>query len=147
MSCHRWKLLAALTALLLSSPLAGCQTDSAAVADAPPPDARVAVISSKGALWKDPDSIKNASITAPRRHTPGLFTSMWHVCVRANAKNGFGGYTGEKDMLIGLYDDGRAPSPLMADASGYCDFPHEPFPELVAGYVPPGQKRADRSAK
>jgi hypothetical protein len=125
-------------AALMALALAGCQTDQSAVPDRPPPDAKTAVLAAKGSLWKDPDSIKNASITAPRRH----MGFMWHVCVRANAKNGFGGYTGEKDMLIGLYDDGRPPSPLMADATGYCDFPHEPFPEIESGYRPPASERS-----
>lgn len=124
-------------AMIVTVMLAGCQTDSAApVASVTPPDARAAVLANKGRLWKDPDSIKNASITAPRRHDPGLIAAMWHVCVRANAKNAFGGYTGEKDMLLGMYDDGRPPSILMADAAGPCDFPHEPFPELEGGYKP-----------
>lgn len=91
------------------------------------------MLAAKGLLYKDPDSIKNASITAPRRH----MGFMWHVCLRANAKNSFGGYAGEKDMLVGLYDDGKPPSVIMADAAGYCDFPHEPFPELNGDYKPP----------
>lgn len=119
--------------------LAACQTDqSTATAPAiPPPDHKAAILAARSSLWKDPDSIKAASITAPRRH----LNMMWHVCVRANARNSFGGYTGEKDMLIGLYDDTRPPSVLMVDATGYCDFPHEPFPEIEAGYKPPGQPR------
>lgn len=135
------RLAAALAAAAL---LAGCQTDAGApAAVATPPDAKAAILAAKSTLWKDPDSIKGASITAPRRH----MNMMWHVCVRANAKNSFGGYAGEKDMLIGLYDDGRAPSALMADATGYCDFPHEPFAELNGDYVPPssGKKPAKRS--
>lgn len=147
MSRHSWELLAPLIAAAFSAPLAGCQTDgSAAATDVAPPDARAAVLASKGRLWKDPDSIKSASITAPRRH----MGFMWHVCVRANAKNSFGGYVGERDMLIGLYDDGRPPAALMSDATGYCDYPHEPFPELNADYAqpaPPAQKRADRPPK
>lgn len=131
MSRYRRKLLAP---LICAAALAGCQTSESPTATAAgSPDAKALVLSSKGALWKDPDSIKNASITAPRRHM-GM---MWHVCVRSNAKNAFGGYTGEKDMLVGLYDDARQPSVLMADAAGYCDFPHEPFPELNGGYSPP----------
>lgn len=116
---------AALAALVL---LAGCQTDQQAAAPVPAPDARAAVVAAKAQLWKDPDSIRGASITAPRRH----MGFMWHVCVRANAKNSFGGYTGERDMLIGLYDDGKPPSVIMGNAAGYCDYPHEPFPELEA---------------
>jgi len=123
--------LAAPLALLL----AGCQTDQQAAPSAQPPDARAAIVAAKGLLYKDPDSIKGASITAPRRH----MGFMWHVCVRANAKNAFGGYTGERDMLIGLYDDGKPPSVIMANGAGYCDFPHEPFHELDGGYQPPKQ--------
>lgn len=117
---------------LLALPLAACQTSEAS-APVAPPDAKAAILTNRGAIWKDPDSIKAASISAPRRH----LGFMWHVCVRSNARGGFGGYMGEKDMLIGLYDDGRPPSVLMADATGYCEFPHEPFPELEAGYRPP----------
>ncbi|MBR1230235.1 hypothetical protein JQ600_35660 [Bradyrhizobium sp. AUGA SZCCT0176] len=126
------RLLSAVFAMLL---LAGCQTDSGSntVSVAPPPDARALILAAKGSLWKDPESIKSASITAPRRHM-GM---MWHVCVRSNAKNSFGGYAGEKDMLIGLYDDSRPPSILMADAAGYCDFPHEEFAELNGDFRPP----------
>lgn len=125
-------------ALTLLTVLAGCQTDQQTTASIAPPDHRAIVLANKGVIFKDPDSIKNASITAPRRH----MNMMWHVCVRSNAKNAFGGYTGEKDMLIGLYDDARPPSILMADGSGYCDFPHEPFPELEGGYKPPGRPKA-----
>lgn len=56
--------LAAPLALLL----AGCQTDQQAAPSAQPPDARAAIVAAKGLLYKDPDSIKGASITAPRRH-------------------------------------------------------------------------------
>lgn len=98
------------------------------------------MLAAKGSLYKDPASIKGASITAPRRHAGW----MWHVCVRANAKNSFGGYAGEKDMLIGLYDDGKPPDVIMSNAAGYCDYPHEPFPELDGGYNP-ARKQAPRS--
>ena len=126
-------------AMVLVLPLAACQTSDAST-PATPPDAKAAVMAARGIIWKDPDSIKAASITAPRRH----MNMMWHVCVRSNAKNSFGAYSGEKDMLIGLYDDGRQPSVLMTDATGYCEFPHDPFPEIEAGYSPPkpGRKGA-----
>ena len=139
MSRHRWQLLAP---LICSITVSGCQTNEAMTpATMAAPDARAVILASKGTLWRDPDSIKNASITAPRRSTGIL--PMWHVCVRANAKNAFGGYVGEKDMLIGIYDDGQPPAALMADAAGYCEFQHEPFPELEGGYV--ATKRAPRT--
>ena len=116
--------------------LPGCQTDQAA-STVSPPDHKGIILANKGLIWKDPDSIKNASISAPRRH----MGFMWHVCVRANARGGFGGYTGEKDMLVGIYDSGKPPSVLMTDASGYCDHEHEPFPEIEGGYKTPSQPR------
>ena len=129
-------------AALFAMGLSGCQTDQAATS-IPPPDYRAVILANKGLLWKDPDSIKAASIAAPRRHAAvGLIPPMWHVCVRANAKNAFGGYTGEKDMLVGMYDDGQPPKVIMADATGYCDYPHEPFPELEGGYKAPPAKPA-----
>jgi hypothetical protein len=123
--------------LAISGALLGCQTDRARVADVRPPDAKAAILVARNQLWKDPDSIKGASITAPRRHDPGLIAAMWHVCVRLNAKNSFGGYTGERESLIGLYDDGTPPAILNGNApQAYCDMPHEPFPELEGGYRP-----------
>jgi hypothetical protein len=132
MSRYRRKLLAP---LILGAVMSGCQTNESAVA-VPPPDAKAVILANKATLWKDPESIKNASITAPRRHTMGPFGAMWHVCVRLNARNSFGGYVGERDALLGLYDDGKPPT-ILADPSPYCDYPHEPFPELDGGYGQP----------
>src|SRR5262245_42076054 len=78
----------------------------------PPTNYKAIILANEGRLWKDTDSIKNASIAPPTRH----MCFMWHVCVRMNAKNSFGGYTGEKDSLVGLYDDGKPPAVIMEDA-------------------------------
>lgn len=118
--------------------LTACQTSENSAPSAATPDAKAMILANKNRLWKDADSIKGASITAPRRHM-GM---MWHVCVRANAKNSFGAYTGERDMLVGIYDDpGKPPSLLMTDATGYCDFPHEPFAELEGRARPKANDR------
>jgi hypothetical protein len=124
---------------IFSLSLAGCLTgQTAEEAKLPLPDYRGLILSNKARLWKDADSIKNASIAVPRRSTGVM--PMWHACVRTNAKNSFGGYTGEKSMLIGIFDDDRPPEVVMADAAGYCDFPHEPFPELNGDYRPSGSR-------
>lgn len=118
---------------ICSLSLAGCLTGKTAEeAQMPLPDYKGLILSNKNRLWKDADSIKTASVAVPRRSTGVL--PMWHVCVRANAKNSFGGYTGEKSMLIGIFDDNRPPEVVMAEATGYCNLPHEPFPELEGGY-------------
>jgi hypothetical protein len=123
----------------LAAGAAACRTstdsDAAAVA---PPDAKAIILANKGRLWKDPDSIKNASVAAPVRHM-GM---MWHVCVRLNAKGGFGGYTGEKDDLIGIYDDGRPPEVVNSNIAWHCDQQaHVPFPELNGDFRPPAQAK------
>lgn len=118
---------------LLALPIAACQTSDAS-APVEAPDAKTVVLAYKNEFFKDPDSIKNASIATPQRH----MGFMWHICVRANAKNAFGGYTGLKDMLIGYYDGPKPPTVLMTDATEECaKYPHEPFPELEGGYSPP----------
>lgn len=98
----------------------------------PPFNPKTMVLAYKGQFWKDPDSIKSASITTPVRRS-----GMWQLCVRANAKNAFGGYTGEKDNLIGYFDGHRPPEVLASDAQEPCAIlPHEPFPELEGTYKP-----------
>jgi hypothetical protein len=119
--------------------LCGCNTTSESETVSPP-DAKAAILAHKNRLWKDADSIKGASITAPYR----FMGSVWHVCVRANARNSFGGYAGEKENLIGLHDDGRAPEALYGDAPVCESKPHTPFPELDGGYRPPAPTTAKR---
>lgn len=128
-----------LSALLLIA-LAACNTASSDT-DPSPPDAKAIVLAHKARLWKDPDSIKSASITAPRRH----MGFMWHVCVRLNAKNSFGGYTGERDSILGMYDDGTPPNILMENAEATCAYPHTPFPELEGGFSRPSAPKPERN--
>jgi len=96
----------------------------------------------KAILWRDLESIKNASITAPQRHTGG-----WRVCVRLDTKGAFGRFTGERDYLVALYGADRRPELVMEDAAAACAAePHVPFPELEGGYVrlePDKKSKAD----
>lgn len=117
--------------------LCGCNTTSESETVSPP-DAKAAILAYKNRLWKDADSIKGAAITAPYRNI-----GQWHVCVRANAKNAFGGYTGEKDSVIVLYDDGR-PEVISSDAPICESKARTPFPELDGGYRPPAPTTAKR---
>ena len=106
--------------------LAGCAGGGISADRQPPPDAKAIILANKGRLWKDPDSIKNASIGEPTR----FFDGTWHVCVRLNAKNAFGGYTGERDNVI-VIADGAPPYPVSDEHAPICDgVPHQPFPEL-----------------
>jgi hypothetical protein len=83
-------------------------------------------------LLKDPYSVRDAEISAPMNiadeNRPG-----WTICVRANTKNGFGGYTGVKNVGLTIKDNDVVASfvaeewRVCQDATGYV-----PFPELTA---------------
>jgi len=122
--------------LALGLALAACQTTSQQVDQ--PPNARSLVMVNKALLWRDPESIKNASITAPQRHAGG-----WRVCVRLDTKGALGRNTGVRDYLVALYGADRGPELVMEDAAAACAAePHVPFPELEGGYLSlqPGNK-------
>ena len=114
--------------------LAGCSTAGAPPGE--PPDAKAVILANKGRIWKDPDSIKNASIaTSLRWHGMG---SLWFACVELNAKNSFGGYTGLKRSVVLIYASGATPEVRDTVIGDDCaDRPHVPFPELEGGYRPP----------
>ena len=115
--------------LALGLGLAACQTTGPQVEQ--PPNARSLIMVHKAILWRDLESIKNASIAAPQRHAGG-----WRVCVRLDTKGAFGSYTGVRDYLVALYGADRRPELVMEDAAAACAAePHVPFPELEGGYV------------
>jgi hypothetical protein len=121
--------VAILCGLGLGLGLAACQTASQQVEQ--PPNARSLVMTNRAILWRDLESIRNASIAAPQRHATG-----WRVCVRLDTKGVLGTYTGERDYLVALYGADRRPELVMEDAAAACAAePHVPFPELEGGYV------------
>jgi hypothetical protein len=115
--------------LVLGLGLAACQASLEQIDQ--PPNARSLIMVHRAILWRDLESIKNASIAAPQRHPSG-----WRVCVRLDTKGAFGSFTGERDYLIALYGADRRPELVMEDAAAACAAePHVPFPELEGGYV------------
>jgi len=115
--------------LALGLGLAACQTTGPQVEQ--PPNARSLIMVHKAILWRDLESIKNASIAAPQRHASG-----WRVCVRLDTKGALGTYTGVRDYLVALFGADRRPELVMEDATAACAAePHVPFPELEGGYV------------
>ena len=66
-----------------------------------PANYRALITARKGDIFKDPDSVRDASISAPKRGSgpylsPQGFITPWISCVRANAKNSFGGISGNQ---------------------------------------------------
>lgn len=141
----------------LSAVLGGCVTQS----DTPPAIAyqrTVAVdiatkviLSNRSTIWKDPYSIRDAKsgdpVTCPTQN--GLFPAATScVCIEANAKNSYGGYTGIRRTIVII---SSANSTFLNTSDGgikgfeeICQGTH-PFPQLNGDYIEP--KPAPRSAK
>lgn len=125
------RLIAAL-ALLATAEAATAQGQLA------PADARKIIVAERATIWRDPYSIRDARISAPHQCPAHALTSragrgagIVCVCVRANAKNAMGGYTGLSTTRLLI--EGRkivdAQGPLgtaMPDGCG----PFQAFPEL-----------------
>ncbi len=124
--------------------LAGCQTDGAgqspasASAGPPPANFRQLAVEHVKTTFKDPYTIRDAEIaTAPKRAMgPSLnsdgFTTPWVICIRANAKNAMGAYTGRKFTAIAMNSEKVVNAWEAPEATGYlCSGEaYQPFPEI-----------------
>lgn len=91
--------------VLLAFALAGCQTtpaDEALVKQSVPKDYRAQVLQALRDNLRDPYSVRDAEITGPVALYVGLGAGVNGssrgpgVCLRYNAKNGYGGYVGRQ---------------------------------------------------
>lgn len=132
----------ALIACALALALQGCQTDAEIAAAEPlPANYRRIVADHVRTSFFDPYTVRDAGIAAPK---PGQLSradaiaveSGWIVCVRANAKNRTGGYTGLKATAY-LIRGGAVVAAQTGDdhyeVRTKCTGPYEPFPEIEAG--------------
>lgn len=135
-----------MTALGAALMLAGCQTTTETVMEpvsAPPANYRQIAATHIRSVFFDPFSIRDAEIAPPKRGAgPSLnndgFNTPWVVCVRANAKNRMGGYTGRTitalaisgNSVVNSWDEAHY-SRMVCDGAAY-----EPFPEIEAGGIP-----------
>jgi hypothetical protein len=134
-------ILCAVVAGTLSAALEGCATAPSEANVGPYPAAyREIARDYVRATFLDPYSIRDARIAQPKmgaiiiegtlRHDPG-----WTVCVRANAKNRMGAYTGIKDTVL-LMRDGRVVASLSDTPDHYdirtncADAKYERFAEV-----------------
>jgi len=99
----------------------------------------------------DPYSIRDAEIAPPKRALgPSLnedgFTTPWVVCVKANAKNRMGAYTGRKVTALAVSGGKVVNSWGETEYSQMVcgDVVYEPFPEIEEGYKPPAPARGQR---
>jgi hypothetical protein len=98
-----------------------------------PQDYREIIVRNKSTLFKDPDSVRDAMISGPSKAMFG-----WRVCLKANARNGFGGYTGQNMYSVLLYANGNPPLLQQTTIYDGCGSEYfEAFHELEGNYVPP----------
>lgn len=91
----------------LCAALAGCATSAHTVStDAEPLNYVSAIKLSLQRSLKDPSSVRDARISTPFQVSQ-VFDGVspfphsgWAVCLEANAKNSYGGYTGVKPMIF-----------------------------------------------
>jgi hypothetical protein len=107
--------------------LAGCTT-TGTPAEPPPANYRALVVAEARQKFFDPYSIRDATISEP---IPGM-GNLSTVCVRANAKNRLGGYTGQ-NVTAFVFSGGRI---VMSDQEltilPCISATYGPFPELEA---------------
>jgi hypothetical protein len=94
-----------------------------------PPNARGIIIANKVLLWRNADTIRNASIAAPQRQA-----GLWRVCVRMRIIGPLG-TSPDRDFLVALYGVSKPPELLITDAAAVCAAQtYVPFPELDGSY-------------
>ncbi len=123
--------------------LAGCNTTVQPPAQASPPPAnyRATVAAEVANAFFDPYSIRDAEISQPVYKT-GIFDGTnlvpyqgWAVCVRANAKNRFGAYSGRNFSLFLFNGEAvrmtLAGSEVQGQIDNHCaNVQMQPFPEI-----------------
>jgi hypothetical protein len=131
--------------------MSGCvTTDAPPPADNPAPvNYRALIKAHKEDIFIDPDSVRDPSISGPKLASgpylsPAGFITPWIVCIRANAKNRMGGYTGKK-LTAALFYRGQfietkggpvhiSQGVSIEDVGAHWCGDHkdfEPFPELA----------------
>lgn len=129
--------LLALTALALAGCAATQQPiETSSLREPYPTEWRSKTAAYIKANWKDPQSIRDAEIAAPLMEVippqmAGILPPRWVVCVRMNAKNSFGGYTGRRVHYVRMEKDQVAHAVATDHLMTTCDAAKwEPFAEV-----------------
>jgi hypothetical protein len=78
----------------------------------------------KGMLFRDPSSLKGSALGQVQ-----ATDEVALVCLRTNARNGFGGYTGAQEYIIAISPERLPRVALGLDGIVKCDS-YQPAPEL-----------------
>jgi hypothetical protein len=110
--------------VVLSVALAGCATGSRPSGEVGPfpSNYRELVAQHIRAEFLDPSSLQDVWIAPPYRARL-MFTDGWMVCVRVNAKNAMGGYTGQQGYGYLIVN-----GVIVQEGYG-ADCPNQPFAE------------------
>lgn len=120
--------------------LAGCQTVTpeakAEISQGVPSDYREQTALYFRRFLKDPYSVRDAEISEPTSAFAGLLYggNVPAVCVRFNAKNSFGAYTGIRTFAVG-FKDGKVTGQVQVEVwFDTCRKErYEPFHEMMTG--------------
>jgi hypothetical protein len=100
----------------------------------PPANYRSLALSYARQSYVDPYSIRDASISQPLQVGYGLTGQqmVWVVCIRANARNRMGGYTGIQETVVAFSGNSVDASRSGGAGGGTAcrGAVYEPFPEL-----------------
>ncbi|MBX4911493.1 hypothetical protein HJA82_29705 [Rhizobium bangladeshense] len=113
--------------IAMAAALTGCQTGPEQLASQRPvtPEIRQNIAQAARTTLRDPYSVRDAEISSVMGK--GINT---YVCVRANTKNGFGGYVGKTGYIIPL--NNNRPTNVFEN-NAWCNEPaikYERFTEL-----------------
>lgn len=125
---------------LAGAVVAGCQTSGGSAPAAVPANYRVMVADEVRKTFFDPYSIRDASISAPIPGT-SMMGAMHTVCVRANAKNRMGGYTGIRTTAVVIRSGAVTVSDQSVADIACASATYEPFPEIDSAAAPAPARR------
>jgi hypothetical protein len=130
-------LLVPVCALLLGGCLDPQTVPSGQINAAPPVNYRQAIAEYTRTAFVDPYSIRDAAISQPFPIRHGLLgqDTVWYICIRANARNRLGGYTGMNETPIAFIgnqvDVPRSDAVRNNMGATICGpARYEPFPEI-----------------
>lgn len=118
--------------ILIAALVAGCNTTSSPPTQAAsdlPPNYRTVILDRARVEFVDPYSIRDAGISPPIPGT-AIMGSTSSVCVRANAKNRLGAYTGARATAYTFRAGQLTVSDQQYSGITCANATYEPFPEL-----------------
>ena len=108
--------------------LAQAQTERADKPTITQAEAKRALLANRSRLFKDPGSIRDAKVSQPFTCLTGSGNC---ICIEANARNSFGGYTGIQLVGFQLLGGGKVePIGQMYARDKTCGRTLSPFPEF-----------------